>query len=59
LPDALRSRVVEFILRRKRFLPAGQDDFAFGIDRLISDGVYLAAYPLHDGTIKSKGGLSH
>lgn len=24
------------------------DDYAFGIDRLIGEGVYIAAYPLHD-----------
>ena len=50
-----RSRIVQFILRRERFLPPGEDDFAFGISKLISDGVYLAAYPLHDGTIESEG----
>merc|ERR550519_3241139 len=53
---AARSRIVEFILQRKRFLPDGaDDDFAFGINRLIKDGVYLAAYPLHDGTIETPG----
>jgi len=53
---AARSRIVEFILQRKRFLPDGaDDDFAFGINRLINDGVYLAGYPLHDGTIKTPG----
>ena len=50
-----RSRIVQFILRRERFLPPGEDEFAFGISKLISDGVYLAAYPLHDGTIESEG----
>lgn len=24
------------------------DDYAFGIDRLISEGIYIASYPLHD-----------
>lgn len=43
----VRSRIVQFILDRKRF-SHGTDDYAFGIDRLISEEVYIAAYPLHD-----------
>lgn len=39
---------MQFILDRKRFLTGVMDDFAFGIERLITDEVYLAAYPLHD-----------
>lgn len=27
------------------------DDYAFGIDRLIDQGVYVAAYPLHDVSV--------
>jgi len=50
-----RSRILEFLLKRKRFSDDQDDDFAFGITKLISDGVYLAAYPLHDGCIHSKG----
>lgn len=45
---AIRSRIVQFILDRKRFTTAHDDDYAFGIDRLIGEGVYIAAYPLHD-----------
>lgn len=45
---AVRSRIVQFILDRKRFTTEEADDYAFGIDRLISDEVYIAAYPLHD-----------
>lgn len=45
---AIRSRIVQFILDRKPFTMCADDDYAFGIDRLISDGAYLAAYPLHD-----------
>lgn len=46
--SAIRSRIVLFILERKRYLLGDEDDYAFGIDRLINEGVYLAAYPLHD-----------
>lgn len=45
---AIRSRIVQFILDRKRFTKIVDDDYAFGIDRLIDEGVYIAAYPLHD-----------
>lgn len=46
--SAIRSRIVHFILDRKRFTLGEDDDYAFGIDRLIDQGVYVAAYPLHD-----------
>ena len=45
---AIRSRIVHFILDRQRFSEDQDDDFAFGIERLISELVYTAAYPLHD-----------
>ena len=51
--SATRGRIVDFILNYAKFLPGG--DSAFGINRLIKDGVYLAAYPLHDGTIETPG----
>jgi len=46
--SATRSRIVQFILDRTRFTETKEDDFAFGIERLISDRAYVAAYPLHD-----------
>lgn len=45
---AIRSRIVQFILDRKRFSRDTFDDYAFGIGKLITDEVFLAAYPLHD-----------
>jgi anoctamin-1 len=45
---AIRSRIVQFILDRQRFTEDQDDDFAFGVERLISELVYTAAYPLHD-----------
>ena len=47
---ATRSRIIEFLLKRKRFTEDPNDDFSFGIGKLISDGTVLACYPLHDGT---------
>ena len=46
--QSMRSRVIEFILKRKRLSADALDDFAFGIDRALNDGIYTAAYPLHD-----------
>ena len=43
-----RSRIVAFILKRKMFSEESGDEFSFGVDRLLSEGVYAAAYPLHD-----------
>lgn len=39
---------MQFILDRKRFSQKDNEDFAFGIERLLHDRVYTAAYPLHD-----------
>ena len=53
---AARSRIVEFILQRERIFPEeGGDASAFGFNGLVSDGVYLAGYPLHDGTTRTPG----
>lgn len=46
--SAVRSRIVQFILDRKKFSREPKNDFAFGIQRLITEGAYIAAYPLHD-----------
>lgn len=48
---ATHSRIVQFILDRTKFSDIKADDFAFGIDRLISERAYVAAYPLHDVSI--------
>lgn len=45
---AQRAQVVHFILQRKSFSRDTQRSH-FGIGRLLADGVYLAAYPLHEG----------
>ena len=46
--SSIRSRIVDFILKRKRFKEEVDDEFAFGIERLLTEGIYSAAYPLHD-----------
>lgn len=45
---AVHSRIVQFILDRQRFSLDEHNEFAFGIERLISENAYRAAYPLHD-----------
>ena len=49
-----RERVVDFLLKRKRFSDNDEDDFAFGISRLIKLGVYSDAYPVHDGSLENE-----
>ena len=49
-----RERIVDFLLKRKRFSDNDQDDFAFGITRLIKLGVYSDAYPVHDGSLENE-----
>lgn len=54
---AIRSRIVQFILDRKRFSNDALNDYAFGIDRLIAEEAYMAAYPLHDGELHTRGSM--
>lgn len=44
-----RAQIVEFILKRKSFSQNPKDVFSIGVNKLLSDNVYLAAYPLHEG----------
>ncbi|GFR30733.1 anoctamin-1 [Trichonephila clavata] len=48
---AQRSRIVQFILKRKSFTENHTDVSGFGIKKLLADGVYTAAYPLHEGDL--------
>ncbi|KAG7214025.1 hypothetical protein KM043_001395 [Ampulex compressa] len=56
---ATRARIVDFILDRTRFTESKADDFAFGIERLISEKAYVAAYPLHDGNLHSPDSMRY
>ncbi|XP_017761030.1 PREDICTED: anoctamin-1 isoform X1 [Eufriesea mexicana] len=56
---ATRARIVQFILDRTRFTETKDDDFAFGIDRLISEKAYVAAYPLHDGDLQAPDSMRY
>ncbi|XP_071549184.1 anoctamin-1-like isoform X2 [Panulirus ornatus] len=48
---AVRARIVDFILRRKKYKDSDSDDFAFGIEKLLNEGTYVAAYPIHEGDL--------
>lgn len=45
---AVRARIIDFILRRKKFNDSENDDFAFGIEKMLSESTYEAAYPIHE-----------
>lgn len=47
-PPAVSIAVVHFILERQRFSDGDETTNNVGIERLLSDYVYEAAYPLHD-----------
>ena len=51
--SAQRSQIVEFILKRKSF-SANLSDTSFGISKLLHEGAYIAAYPLHEGQLDLK-----
>ena len=50
---AQRAQVVEFILKRKSFSRNEDDVTEFGINKLLSDKVYIAAYPIHEGKVNA------
>lgn len=50
----VRSRIVQFILDRTLFSLNELDPTNFGIEHLINDDVYCAAYPLHEVIIPRK-----
>ncbi|XP_043474457.1 anoctamin-1-like [Leptopilina heterotoma] len=54
--SSTKSRIVQFILDRTKFTD-DIDEFAFGIDRLISEKAYDSAYPLHDGNLKNEASM--
>lgn len=55
---ATRSRIVDYILRRKGYTKDVRTNAEFGIKRLLSDGAYVAAYPLHEGSWKKKSRMN-
>ncbi|XP_055909970.1 anoctamin-5 isoform X2 [Eupeodes corollae] len=48
----VRSSIINFILERQHFVQGEESPDNLGIEKLISDGVYEAAYPLHDDNDK-------
>ncbi|XP_075213480.1 anoctamin-1-like isoform X2 [Lycorma delicatula] len=55
----VRTIIVDFILERQRFSDDPSAVSAVGIQRLIVESVYSAAYPLHDGDYRVDGCLRY
>ncbi|XP_064489582.1 anoctamin-2-like isoform X2 [Ornithodoros turicata] len=52
-----RAQIVSFILQRKSFSrKSSEKKHKFGVSRLLADGTYLAAFPLHEGSGKKGEG---
>lgn len=55
-PHFVRLAVVNFILERTAFADKESADLnCIGIEKLLSDSVYITAYPIHDGHYKDQG----
>lgn len=53
-PRAERSRMIYDILLRTRYgNMAKEENYVVGIERLVKNGTYKAAYPLHEVSSKS------
>lgn len=50
----MRTLVVDFILERQSFSEDSSDVQSVGIKKLLADGVYRAAYPLHDVSLSTE-----
>ncbi|CAH1104116.1 unnamed protein product [Psylliodes chrysocephalus] len=48
---SVKITVISYILEREKF---GEEDQDKGIKRLITEGIYKAAYPLHDGDLHDR-----
>lgn len=46
--QSLSIAIVHFILERQRFSDDTETANDIGVEKLLNDGVYQAAYPLHD-----------
>ncbi|KAK3592615.1 hypothetical protein CHS0354_008152 [Potamilus streckersoni] len=53
-----RCRIVDFILRRKSFGEDKNQAFSFGIKKMLADGFYSAAYPVHEGHWKAGSAMN-
>jgi anoctamin-1 len=55
-PCGVRLAVINFILERTAFAENAVDNQnCIGIEKLLSDGVYISSYPIHDGHHKNRG----
>ncbi|ELU07316.1 hypothetical protein CAPTEDRAFT_153860 [Capitella teleta] len=50
--NAERSLIVKEVLDRTQFSPEGAAEIRFGVFKLLNEGVYMSAFPLHEGRYK-------
>lgn len=46
--SSVKSCIVDFILERQKYVDSSDAPFAVGINRMLAEELYSAAYPLHD-----------
>lgn len=51
--NAVKSAIVNFILERTKYSEEPENLCLVGIERLLSESAYTAAYPLHDGSVRA------
>ncbi|ESO84177.1 hypothetical protein LOTGIDRAFT_108628, partial [Lottia gigantea] len=56
--NSARSRIVDYILRRKAFKDDTKKAFSFGVKKMINDEFYSAVYPLHEGHWKKGSAMN-
>ncbi|GAB1605119.1 anoctamin-4-like isoform X2 [Argonauta hians] len=47
--QGMRTRIVDYILRRTSFGNQDSESYSCGVKKMISDGYYKSAFPLHEG----------
>ncbi|XP_036366055.1 anoctamin-4 isoform X3 [Octopus sinensis] len=52
--QGMRTRIVDYILRRTSFGDKDAESYSCGIKKMISDGYYVSAFPLHEGHWKKE-----
>ncbi|KAL0277448.1 UNVERIFIED_CONTAM: hypothetical protein PYX00_004720 [Menopon gallinae] len=55
--STVKSCIIDFILERQRYTDNPSAVYDVGINQLLLDGVYAAAYPLHDGDYRRGNSL--
>lgn len=57
--SAVKSAVINFILERTKYSEERENLCLVGVERLLSESAYTAAYPLHDGSVRTLDSQRH